>query len=136
MKTLESHHCKPTAKHRKLARKNGDESLDQMMPTEFYAGCPDVPGYERAEIGCLMRVRGCVMPHTDNWLGDFGAGPRHQRSFFWMLAGKVHFKQDGAKSTVMYAGDWLVFDHRREHMVLSDNGLWMGAAWQLRPTKA
>ena len=85
-----------------------------------------------AEHGCLIKMNRCVMPHSDQWLGGWDSRPRKQRSFFWVLKGKVFFKSDGYEHIEMSAGDWVVFDHRREHMVLAD-AAWLGAAWQMRP---
>ena len=35
---------------------------------------------------------------------------------------------------MMKAGDWVTFDHRREHMVLGSKQ-WLAAAWQLKPVR-
>lgn len=134
MKTLDIHHKKPSKSHLIVAREHGGDSLDEKPPGEFYNGAPEVPGFERAENGCLIKMDRCVMPHTDHWLQDFGRGPRMQRSLFWVLEGNVQFKVDGARHIEMGAGDFVVFDHRREHMVLAD-GEWLGAAWQLQPCR-
>jgi len=121
-------------KHLAQAEEFGDETLDSNPPESFYDGCPQVPGFERAEPGILLAMRGCVMPHTDMWLGRWDRRPRKQRSFFWLLAGKVTFKIDGFAHRPMAPGDWVIFDHRREHMVLADDD-WLGAAWQLRASR-
>ena len=134
MKILELNRFKPSSRHVKLAYAHGSETLDDKPPQEFYEGCPLVSGFEIAEPGCLIKMRRCVMPHCDQWLGDWGSRPRKQRSFFWVLKGEVVFKSDGYKHLEMSSGDWVVLDHRREHMVLS-NSKWLGAAWQLRQVR-
>jgi hypothetical protein len=132
MKTLEIHNCTPTARHVSLVEQHGTDTLDQTPVADFYPACPEADGYERAEYGCLIRISGCVRAHTDTWLGDWDKCPRKQRSVFWLLQGELQFKVDGAKAIDMRSGDWVLFDHRREHMVLTDEE-WLGAAWQVRP---
>jgi hypothetical protein len=134
LKTLDIHRQAVLPRHLAQAEEFGDDSLDSKPPESFYEGCPQVPGFDRAEPGCLLAMCKCVMPHSDTWLGDWDRVPRVQRSFFWLLSGEVTFKVDGYAHRQMQAGDWVVFDHRREHMVLADD-YWRGAAWQLRASR-
>jgi mannose-6-phosphate isomerase-like protein (cupin superfamily) len=132
---LAAGHLTPSEHHIGLAEEFGRDSLDNPPPDEFYPGSPELAGLDRAEPGCLMAMDRCVDPHVDTWLGDWRRPPRKQRTFFWVLQGRVCFKVDGDKHLQMQPGDWVVFDHRREHMVLA-NTKWLGAAWQLTPTEA
>lgn len=134
MKTMDIHRHAVLPRHLAHAEEFGDDTLDSKPPESFYDGCPDVPGFERAEPGCLLAMSKCVMPHTDPWLGDCDRVPRTQRSFFWLLSGEVTFKVDGFAHRPMKPGEWVIFDHRREHMVLA-NADWRGVAWQLRASR-
>ena len=134
MKQLSVHQCRPSPSHLRLASQFGGKDLEQMdceTAAAFHRHTPEAPGFVRAEPGCLIKMRGNVIPHVDTWLGDFRQKPRVQRSLFWVLRGWVMFKVHGLQSLSMFAGDWVLFDHRREHLVMSD-GRWMGAAWQMK----
>ena len=133
MKTLKTETHTPSRHHIVLAAKFGNDFLDAPAPEEFFNGSPQVTKYERAESGILIKIKGCVKPHTDNWMVAHGRIPKTQRSLFWVLKGTPIFKVDGFEAIGMRPGDFVIFDHRIEHMVLAD-GSWMGAAWQMALT--
>ena len=133
MKRLDVHRCKVSEQHLRMVEDLGSDSLDANAPDEFYVDGPLLPGSERVEDGSLISVTGNISPHTDTWLGR--GNPRKQRSLFWLIKGAVQMKVDGYKHVEMRAGDFVVFDHRMEHLVMAD-GAWLGAAWQISTCSA
>jgi hypothetical protein len=130
MKKLIVYNKEPKHRHVKICKKYGDDNLMENIPNEFYAGIPKIKGFVRYETGTLMMMDHSISPHTDTWIYRYG-NPRMQRTIFWMLCGSVIFKVDGYESTTMTCGDYVIFDHRHEHMVFAYE-LWLGASWQVK----
>ena len=131
-KTMIKSNLTPFKRHIDCAMKYGDGFLSEPPPYSFYKDSPVIDGWERGEPGILIYMHGCVWPHTDEWTGFGGLrSSAKQLTLFWLLKGKVTFKVDGEKHVNMVRGDYVVFDHRKEHMVFA-KGMWCGAAWQLK----
>lgn len=138
-------HLAPSKQHLLEAKKNADESFCVVSSAEFLAGCPQINGWVPAERGATLLTLKNVEPHEDPWVGmasdehDFD-GPKNRRALFWVLAvsghavnGHIHF-QCGRKAERLAPGDWVVFDDRIMHSVITDRK-WYGAASQLMERK-
>lgn len=135
MKRLSIYRQDPAPEQVQMAREFGTDAIELNLPETMREHLPLPAGYALSDdTGSLIKMAGCVLPHTDQWIGRGTAGPRAQRSLFWVLSGAVHIKVDGFGAAAMLAGDWVVFDHRREHMVLAD-GEWLGVAIQIAPIR-
>lgn len=115
------------------ARVKADDSFCVGFSEEFEKFFPTFDGFMPDDTGILLKMKN-VEPHEDDWVG--GNVPKTRRALFWLLEGggqKLVFGC-GAKHIKMGPGDFVVFDDRKTHWVMSEK-LWRAAAAQLRPIK-
>jgi hypothetical protein len=121
------------------ARVKADTSFCVSFSDEFGAHFPSFEGFVPDSNGILLKLKN-VEPHEDPWVSHTRE-PRARRAIFWLLEGggqnaygqKLIFGC-GAKHIKMGPGDFVVFNDRITHWVMSEK-LWRGAASQLRPIK-
>jgi hypothetical protein len=146
----ESGHQKPTKRQLAHVREEADDSFCQTPSSErFDYAIPCPPGYTFEENTVTLLSLKNVEPHEDPWVGSIPSyvgdhvlppgwthdGPEGRRAMFWVVdLPKFHelFLQCGAQAKRMRAGDWVVFDDRVLHCVLSTRK-WYGCAYQLIP---
>lgn len=136
---LASGHLKPEKFQIDEARVKADESFCTSSSAEFMKNFPVFEGWKPAnESPILLKLKN-VEPHDDPWVGD-GREPRARRSIFWLLegGGQRAFGQKlifgcGAKHIKMGPGDFVVFNDRIDHWVMSEK-IWRGAAIQIVTT--
>lgn len=129
----------PTPAQRKSIRECADGSFCAVVPSDF-GPLPEHPDYlvDRKTITALECV--CVTPHDDGWMGDAepgdgGNGPEGRRAIFWVVDAPAHhsiYLQVGHDFEQMQVGDWVVFDDRVLHCVVSTRK-WRACAYQVRP---
>ncbi len=143
----------PTAEQVHHARRLADESFCVVANRDFMANFPIVDGWEvGTETPILIRLRNCE-PHSDPWVGRFNSKPTlgwdavqqepiERRAVFWVIDtgpksrfGTNMFFGCGADTIRLTAGDYVVFDDRITHWVMSDR-VWRGAAIQLLTREA
>jgi len=129
-------HLKPEKFQLHEARAKADESFCNCSSAEFMSNFPVFDGWKpENESPILLKLKN-VEPHSDPWVGR-SKEPRARRAIFWLLEGggqngfgyKLIFGC-GAKHIKMVPGDFVVFNDRIDHWVMSEK-LWRGAAIQL-----
>jgi hypothetical protein len=147
----ESGHHAPTRQQIAHVRDQADESFCQTPSGtfDFNIPCPAGFSFDRSTVTLLTLKN--VEPHDDPWVGatphwQRGSeepppgwtydGPVERRAMFWVVdLPKFHdmFLQVGLVAKRMRAGDWVMFDDRILHCVLSSRK-WYGCAYQLMPS--
>jgi len=91
----------------------------------------NVPGCEIGEIESAIALKAkCVEPHTDPWVG-YGDEPKKYLSVFWLIKSSSGLIiQVGNDAKRLLAGEFIVFDDRVMHSVVSKN-TWYGMAYQI-----
>ena len=136
-----SGHLLPTSAQIKHAREYADESFCTNCSKEFMNSFPNVEGWEAAtDRAILLKLRN-VEPHSDPWVSNGNEPIRYRRAVFWLLEGGGQSAFGcplifgcGDQHVKMKPGDFVVFDDRIDHWVMSEKK-WRGAAVQLRKVK-
>lgn len=147
----ESGHLKPTRSQVTYLRVYADESFCETPDGRFDYNIPCPEGYEFDESTVTLITLKNVEPHDDPWVGmdppgwNRGQedpptgwtydGPVDRRAVFWVADLPRHqelFLHVGTMAKRMRAGDWVIFDDRILHSVIS-NRKWYGCAYQLIP---
>jgi hypothetical protein len=132
-------HHKPKPVQVRHIQEQGDGTfckLSNIVELEEESFLPKVPqGWVRASAGesvMILKLSGNVEPHEDSWVEN-GPEPSERRALFWLLKSRhpCFFGTEESKPVSMMAGDWVFFDDRLQHWLMT-SGQWLGCAWQLR----
>lgn len=96
---------------------------------------------DAGEFGTLLKMKGPVTPHTDDYIGRLDAverdgSPQNELSVFWLTklpASARHnefWLQCGTEYCQMVEGDFVIFPHSVTHAVIT-LASWEGISWQL-----
>ncbi len=133
---LHTGYLKPTKEQLVLARKNADSSFCALAGEAFMSDFPTFEGWQNATPTPVLLKLKNVEPHDDPWVSN-GSEPRARRAIFWLLeGGKTYhgariFFGCGGQVIQMKAGDFVVFNDKKTHWVMSDRQ-WIGASMQLQ----
>lgn len=147
----ESGHQKPTSAQLAYVRSEADESFCSSASSEFDMRIPCPTGYVFDPRTITLLTLKNVEPHDDPWVGADAPGwnrgredpppgwtydgPVNRRAMFWVVSlprFQELFLHVGTMAKRMRAGDWVMFDDRILHSVIS-NRKWYGCAYQLTP---
>lgn len=125
-----------------LVKRRGDSSFCSLLDTRdesIFALLPNVKpfGYEISHnSGAMLAGMVYVEPHDDMPVGDLMTS----KAIFGLLSGGKNFKlfvRNGKDWNIrnMVPGQWVLFEDRKEHMVMSETP-WCGVAIQVKEIDA
>jgi len=113
---------KPTKKVIDLCKKHGKDDFSSYKETSFFSEFEldfysiDAPNLKIMQKEKALVVKAKIVPPHD----DLDMATLSNFSVFWLCFSSCFFKVTGSDAIDMKKGDWVIFDHTKEHMAFSD----------------